>query len=117
MIKNDFAHQKIILTHYEQLNELIPSGKNHYVVIMTMGYRTDDLALRALLGKEFKYLGLLGSKTKIQKMMNTYGQEGLNTDYLQRIHAPIGLDIKSETPEEIAVSIMAEIIAVKNRPV
>jgi xanthine dehydrogenase accessory factor len=117
MIKNDFAHQKIILARYEQLNELIPPGKNHYVVIMTMGYRTDDLTLRALLGKEFRYLGLLGSKTKIQKMMDTYGAEGLNTDYLQRIHAPIGLDIKSETPEEIAVSIMAEIIAVKNRPV
>ena len=46
---------------------------------MTMGYRTDDLALRALLGKEFRYLGLLGSKTKIQKMMDTYNQEGLNT--------------------------------------
>jgi xanthine dehydrogenase accessory factor len=114
IMKNDFVHEKILVQDYSELSSLIGSGKNHYVVIMTMGYRTDDIAVRALLGKTFMYLGLLGSKTKIQKMMDTYKKERLNSSYLQRIHAPIGLDIKSETPEEIAVSIMGEIIAVKN---
>jgi len=49
---------------------MIPSGPSHYVVIMTFGYRTDDVALKALLGKEFKYLGLLGSKYKVGKMFD-----------------------------------------------
>lgn len=114
IMKNDFVHEKILVQDYSELSSLIASGKNHYVVIMTMGYRTDDIAVRALLGKTFMYLGLLGSKTKIHKMMDAYKKEGLNSSYLQRIHAPIGLDIKSETPEEIAVSVMGEIIAVKN---
>lgn len=114
IMKNDFVHEKILVQDYSELSGLIGSGKNHYVVIMTMGYRTDDIAVRALLGKTFMYLGLLGSKTKIQKMMDAYKKEGLNSSYLQRIHAPIGLDIKSETPEEIAVSVMGEIISIKN---
>ncbi|HEX2629657.1 MAG TPA: XdhC family protein [Chitinophagaceae bacterium] len=114
IMKNDFVHEKILVQDYSELANLVGSGKNHYVVIMTMGYRTDDIAVRALLGKTFTYLGLLGSRTKIQKMMDAYKKEGLNSSYLQRIHAPIGLDIKSETPEEIAVSVMGEIISVKN---
>lgn len=113
--RNTFVHETTIVADYNELTTLVPSGRDHYVVIMTMGYRTDDLAVRALLGKEFRYLGLLGSQTKINKMMNAYQQEGLDTQLLQRIHAPIGLDIKSETPEEIAVSIAAEIVKIKNR--
>ena len=81
---------------------------------MTFGYRTDDVALKALLGKEFKYIGLLGSKYKVEKMFDDYRKEGVKEEWLQRIHTPVGLAIKSQTPEEIAVSIAAEIIRVKN---
>jgi xanthine dehydrogenase accessory factor len=112
--KNEFVHEKILIQDYSELSRLVESGSNHYAVIMTMGYRTDDLAVRALTGKTFAYMGLLGSKSKVQKMMDAYKKEGLDSSYLQRIHAPIGLAIKSETPEEIAVSIMGEIIAIKN---
>jgi xanthine dehydrogenase accessory factor len=112
--KNEFVHEKILIQDYSELSRLVESGSNHYAVIMTMGYRTDDLAVRALTGKTFAYMGLLGSKSKAQKMMDAYKKEGLDSSYLQRIHAPIGLAIKSETPEEIAVSIMGEIIAIKN---
>jgi len=115
MIKNDAAHEKHIIDNYTELSKLISSGINHYVVIMTFGYRTDDTALKALLGKEFKYLGLLGSKTKVEKMFDDYREEGVKENWLKRIHTPVGLAIKSQTPEEIAISIAAEIIKVKNQ--
>lgn len=114
MEQNDSVHQKMVVTDYSQLSSLIPSGDATYVVIMTFGYRTDDLAVRALLGKEFRYIGLLGSKTKIRKMFDTYREEGMEKSWLEKIYAPVGLPIKSETPEEIAISIAAQIIREKN---
>jgi xanthine dehydrogenase accessory factor len=115
MRQNEFAHEKKQLEDYRQLSELIPGDdRNHYVVVMSFGYRTDEIALRALIDKDFKYLGLLGSKNKIVKMFEDLRKEGISETVLQRIHAPIGLAIKSQTPEEIAVSIAAEIIKVKN---
>jgi len=111
---NNYVHEKIIVNDYSGLSNLIPSGENNYVVVMTFGYRTDDIAVRALMNKNFKYFGLLGSKKKIEKMFADYRNEGLAEDALHKIHSPIGLQIKSETPEEIAVSIAAEIIKVKN---
>lgn len=111
---NSFVHEKHILNSYKDLSNKIESGSNVYVVIMTFGYRTDDLAVRALLGKHFKYIGLLGSKNKILKMFEDYRKESLDDTLLNQIKAPIGIFIKSETVEEIAVSIAAEIISVKN---
>ena len=115
IIKNNAAHEKHIINNYTELSKLISSGSYHYVVIMTFGYRTDDIALKALVGKEFKYLGLLGSKTKVEKMFDDYRKEGIDENFLQQIHTPIGIPIKSQTPEEIAVSIAGEIIREKNR--
>lgn len=115
VVENDSVHEIHFINSYTELNTLIPPGDNHYVVIMTLGYRSDDLAVRALANKEFKYLGILGSKTKFTKMLHEYRREGINAEWLQQIHAPVGLQIKSQTPDEIAVSIAAEIIQVKNR--
>jgi xanthine dehydrogenase accessory factor len=115
MEQNSFVHEKQVLKDYAQLADLIPSGPNNYIVIMTNGYRTDDIAIRALLSKQFAYAGLLGSKSKIAKMFKGYIEEGIHADLLNKIHAPIGIGINSQTPEEIAVSIAAEIIQVKNQ--
>lgn len=114
MEQNEFVNEKTVVRTYGDLSHLIPSGDHHYVVIMTFGYRTDDMALRALLGKEFKYLGLLGSKKKIEEMFYALKNEGVGEEILKRIHSPVGIAIKSQTPEEIAISIAAEIIALKN---
>ena len=114
--ENSYAQEKIVVKSYEDLADLIPAGE-HYVVIMTFGYRTDDLAFRALLNKPFKYLGLLGSRNKIKKMFATYEQEGIPAEKLKQVYAPVGLPINSQTPEEIAVSIAAQIIQVKNQKV
>jgi xanthine dehydrogenase accessory factor len=66
------------------------------------------------MNKSFKYFGLLGSRKKIEKMFADYRSEGIAEDILNKIHAPVGLHIKSQTPEEIAISIAAEIINEKN---
>lgn len=115
MLENDAAHEKHVLADYTELAHRIVPGNNHYVVIMTFGYRTDDIALRMLLNKEFRYLGLLGSKAKIKKMFAEYKKEKFSEQQLQRIYTPIGIPIKSRTPEEIAISIAAEIIREKNK--
>lgn len=112
--QNDYANEKTLVADYSELGRLIESGENNYVVLMTWGYRTDDVALRALMNKEFKYLGVLGSRKKIKKMFTDYAAEGMDQQRLKKIYSPIGIRIKSQTPEEIAVSIAAQIIKVKN---
>jgi xanthine dehydrogenase accessory factor len=112
--ENEAAHEKHIINDYRQLAGLIPSGNNNYLVVMTVGYRTDDIVVRTLWNRSFKYFGLLGSKSKIEKMFTDYRAEGVPAELLSPIKAPIGIAIHSKTPEEIAISIAAEIIQVKN---
>ena len=114
MQQNEFAHKKHLVDDYASLIELIAENPDDYVVVMTFGYRSDYIAVWALLQKKFRYLGLMGSKSKIEKMFSDYLQEGIDPIILEGIHAPIGINIKSQTPEEIAISIAAEIIKVKN---
>ena len=84
-----------------------------YVVVVTRGHRHDLDALRALAARDLRYLGLIGSRAKVKKIYDALVEEGMPLECLQRVHAPIGLDIGGVTPEEIAISIMAEIIAVR----
>lgn len=113
--RNTFVHEQSTVDDYSELAQKIPSGHQHYVVVMTFGYRTDDIAIRALLNKTFRYFGILGSKSKIAAMFDTYLEEGIPGKQLSTIYAPVGMSINSHTPEEIAISIAAEIIGVKNR--
>ncbi len=113
--KNRFAHEIKIIQNYYQIGDLIPSGPNIYVAVMTLGYKSDEIVIRQLLDKEFKYFGVLGSKAKMATLLKSLRDAGLPPEKLDRIHTPIGLFINSRTPEEIAVSIAAEIIAVKNK--
>lgn len=112
--ENKFVHAITLPEDYRQLEDLIKPGESHYVVIMTFGYRTDAIALKALINKKFKYIGLLGSKAKTKKMLADMQAEGFDATVLQSIHAPVGIPINSQTPEEVAISIAAEIIKVKN---
>lgn len=112
--KNKFVQQKNIIGSYEEIADFIPAGRDHFVVVMTLGYRSDELVIRKLIDKEFKYLGVLGSRAKMKILLKELEKEGFPAERLRRIHTPVGLPINSRTPEEIAVSIAAEIIAVKN---
>ena len=112
--KNEFADQVKIVEAYELIEHQIPEGNNSYVVVMTLGYASDKVVMRRLIDRDFKYFGVLGSKAKMATLMKELRAEGFQADRLDRIHTPIGLPINSRTPEEIAVSIAAEIISIKN---
>lgn len=112
-VVNNYADEKVVVGNYADLEHLIPVYANACVVVMTVGYRTDDIAIRALKDKSFIYLGVLGSRKKIETMKNQYKAESFSNSWLDSLHAPAGLPINSHTPEEIAVSIAAEIISLK----
>ena len=112
--KNTFAHEKHLLESYESIAEKIQGGRNVYVVVMTLGFASDEIVIRHLLDKAFKYFGVLGSKAKMAILLKNLKTEGYADEKLKTIRTPIGVPINSQTPEEIAISIAAEIISVKN---
>lgn len=114
MMQNHFVHSKQTV-EFEQIDEYIPEGNDVYVVIMSFGYRTDDVIIRRLINKNFKYIGMLGSKEKIATLFSKMVEDGFDKDNIARIYAPIGIDIKSETTQEIAISVAAQLIRVKNQ--
>jgi len=85
-----------------------------YAVIVTRGHTNDLEALRALAPRDLRYLGLIGSRAKVARIYEALTEDRMPADALARVHAPIGLDIGAVTPQEIAVSILAELIAVKH---
>ncbi len=85
-----------------------------YAVIVTRGHTNDLEALRALATRELRYLGLIGSRAKVSRIYEQLVEDKMPAESLQHVHAPIGLDIGAVTPQEIAISILAELIAVKH---
>jgi xanthine dehydrogenase accessory factor len=85
-----------------------------YVVIVTRGHTNDLEALRALAPRDVRYVGLIGSRAKVARIYDALLAEGMAAEVLERVHSPIGLDIGAVTPQEIAVSILAELIAVRH---
>jgi len=114
LAKNEFADEITIIDGYDQIAHHTPNGPDVYVVVMTLGYASDAVVIRQLIDHDVKYLGVLGSKAKMATLMKELNEEGFAADKLARVHTPIGLAINSHTPEEIAVSIAAEIISIKN---
>jgi xanthine dehydrogenase accessory factor len=86
---------------------------NAYVVILTRGHTHDLDALRALVPHDLRYLGLIGSRAKVARLYAALQEESVSLDTLTQVHAPVGLDIGAVSPQEIAISILAELIAVK----
>jgi xanthine dehydrogenase accessory factor len=106
------AEEVVVETIPEWLHRAdIPA--NAYVVIVTRGHRHDLDALRALAARDLRYLGLIGSKAKVKRIYDALLEEGMPPECLRRINAPVGLDIGAVSPEEIAVAILAELIAVR----
>ena len=90
-------------------------NKSSYLVIVTRGHAYDQEVLEWALGQEVKYIGMIGSRKKIQTVYDALKQKGIPPDQLQRVYAPIGLNIGALTPEEIAVSIVAQMIQVRRQ--
>ena len=109
---NLYARQKWGIT-YANIAEHIPEGMDVFVFIMTHNHHGDELVLSKLAGKRLAYLGVLGSQHKVAELKNRLAQQ-LPFEQLQRLHAPMGLQIGSHTPVEIAISIAAELIQIIN---
>jgi xanthine dehydrogenase accessory factor len=80
------------------------------VVVVTRGHKQDEIALSSVAASDAGYVGMIGSKRRVAAVLQHLAQEGIPVEHLERIHTPIGLDIGAETPEEIALSILAEIV-------
>ncbi len=101
---------EIIVRPFDRAIDSLKLDRNCYVVAVTRGHAFDELALRTTLKQKPGYVGMIGSKRRVRATLDRIEADGINRAVLEQVHAPIGLDIGAETPEEIAVSIMAEII-------
>lgn len=110
---NQFAHHKGIID-FKNISDLVPEGENSFAVIMTVGHKSDELILKQLVTKNLKYLGMIGSKNKVENIYESLMSKGISEADLAKVDAPIGLSINSKSTAEIAISIAAKIIEVKN---
>ncbi len=114
-IKENIYADEIIITSFENIGAYIKENNYSYVAVVTSSYLSDKAALMQVLGKKLKYIGLMGSAAKLKKIFDELKVEGFSDRMLNKIHAPIGIKINSESVSEIAVSIAAEIIKTKYR--
>jgi xanthine dehydrogenase accessory factor len=104
-----------------QIIDTIEFEKDSYIIIMTYSHKLDEKILKHLLTtrmqkfQTWKYLGMIGSKKKVKEIFSRLESQGISPNLLERVHAPIGVPIRSQTPEEIAISIAAEIIDIYNK--
>lgn len=104
----------IICDSFTNALENIDFNKNSYFVVVTRGHRVDQECVEKILKNEFRYLGMIGSKAKVANSIRQLLEKGYNTEDINKVNAPIGINIGAKTPAEIAVSIMAQIIQEKN---
>ena len=107
-----YAEQTIV-TPYEYWSDLLSINVNTFVVVATRGHRYDDMALESALKTRARYIGLLGSRRKTLMIYRRLLEQGTTKERIREVYAPIGLNIGALTPEEIAVSIMSEVVMVR----
>ena len=104
----------VVCVPYGEILPHVEFGPGVSLVIMTHGHDHDEQLLKQLLGKKYRYLGMIGSGRKVGLVLKRLKTEGYGESELKRVFAPIGFPIGSHTPDEIAVSILAQLIAVKH---
>lgn len=105
---------KTFCAPFEEALAALPPKSNRYFVVVTRGHEYDIACLKQILSSDFAYVGMMGSKTRTIKVREALMCAGISQKIADAVHMPIGLPIKAETPEEIALSIMSEIICEKN---
>jgi xanthine dehydrogenase accessory factor len=120
--REDFANSErlpeadeILCEDYESAIDRYPINANTSIVMVTRGHKQDELALRHALGRGAGYIGMIGSRRRTATVLEHLRDEGYDEAELARVRTPIGLSIGAETPEEIAISIMAEVIMLRRR--
>ena len=110
--KTRFADaDEILVSDFGEIADKVKVDKSSYVVIVTRGHQHDKTVLKAFIHSNAIYVGMIGSRKKVKEVFQSLIQEGVEKKLLDRVYSPIGLDIGAQTASEIAVSIMAEIIA------
>jgi xanthine dehydrogenase accessory factor len=104
---------EIIVLPFSEVFEKINISSSSYIAVITRGHIHDLNVLREALKRSGGYIGMIGSRGKREKIYQALMEEGVSDERLKQVHSPIGLDIDAETPEEIAVSIVAELIRVR----
>lgn len=89
--------------------------KNCYIVIVTRGHSHDEVALKTVINTNAAYIGMIGSKNKVKNTMEHLRKEGISEKLINKVFSPIGIDLEGNTPSEVALSILSEIILVKNK--
>lgn len=107
--------EEVLAGEYEELFGRLAVNDLTYIVIVTRGHRDDLRVLRWAAGVTAAYVAMIGSKRKVISVIKELEKEGLSREQLERVHAPMGLDIGAVTPEEIAISVVAEMIAVRRK--
>lgn len=107
------ASQVEVLPSFDQALSNVALTLDAYLVIVTRGHQHDELVLRQVLAEPVAYLGLIGSRAKLARLLGKLESEGVDPEKLARVRGPIGLDIGARSPEEIAVAIVAEMVAVR----
>ena len=98
---------------FQAVQAAVGNGRGVGVAIVTRGHSEDEQCLRAVIGVDVDYVGLIGSKRRTNIVLDRLRQSGADEERLKNVHAPVGLDIGAVTPEEVALAIMAEIVAVR----
>jgi xanthine dehydrogenase accessory factor len=98
---------------FDEAIKTLEPNEASYIVIVTRGHRDDMRILRWAVQTRARYVGMIGSKRKVIEIFKTLQKEGVPAHLFDRVHAPVGLDIGAITPEEIAVAITAELIAIR----
>ena len=101
---------EVICKDFVEALSQYPIDNNTYVVCVTRGHKHDESSLRQVVDSDAAYVGMIGSKRRVTAVLEHILADGVSPELIAKVHTPIGLDIGAETPEEIAVSIMAEII-------
>lgn len=104
---------EVIAAEYEELFEKLNVNSSSYIVIVTRGHRDDMRVLRWAITTDARYISMIGSRRKVIAVIREFEKEGLPRESFERIYAPMGLEIGAITPEEIAISVAAEMIAVR----
>ncbi len=105
----------VVVGTWDEIFGKIEVSSSSYIVIATRGHQYDLACLRFAVGTPARYVGLLGSRRKVKILIETLQKEGVDPANFEKVYAPIGIEIGSETPEEIAVSIAAEVVAVRKK--
>jgi xanthine dehydrogenase accessory factor len=107
---------EVIVSEFERCFDKLNIDESSYIVIVTRGHLYDRFVLEQAVQSKARYIGMIGSKKKIRTLYQNLMERGMKQEVLNQVYAPIGIDINSETPEEIAVSIVAELIKVRGEP-